>query len=426
MQITRRLGLAALASVLVSTTALAADFNVWGIQTFNPAADRYIGELVTAFGKEKGISAEYSVVPANVLNERLAAAFEGKAPPDAFMTVGAQIGYYMQQGLTIPLDGVLEKMRKVPGGIYENVVGQGVYNGQVQAVPLEIDVTPMYVRTDLFKAAGQPIPDTWDELRASVKAVQGKNPLIQGFGLPVSNANDAEGEIRMVIWSFGGAEFAEDGKTVTFDSPETRAAYQFLADMFLVDKTIPRSALTWDDAGNNTAYQTKRAAVIINPPSVFGWMQENDKELLGNTALIAIPKGPGEKGRRGSSVGAWVWAGAKDAKNHDLTRAWLDYFFEPTRYQEIIAKVGGRWLPIYPDMMKMPTFADVPQYKDFGEMAASGILTGFRGPPTALAGQVNNAKIITAVMQKILVDGMKVGDAVAWGHAEIEKLASKS
>ena len=33
--------------------------------------------------------------PANVLNERLAAAFEAGAPPDAFMQVGAQGLYYM-------------------------------------------------------------------------------------------------------------------------------------------------------------------------------------------------------------------------------------------------------------------------------------------------------------------------------------------
>jgi multiple sugar transport system substrate-binding protein len=425
MTTSRRLVLAALASLAMSGTALAADFNVWGIQTFNPEADRYIGEQLQAFAKEKGISAEYSVVPANVLNERLAAAFEGKAPPDVFMTVGAQIGYYMQQGLTIPLGSVLEKMRQVPGGIFENVVGQGVLNGEVLAVPIEIDVSPMYVRTDFFQKAGVPLPDTWEQLRAGAKAVQAQNPLVAGFGIALSNANDAEGNIRQVIWSFGGAEFAEDGKTVIFNSPETRAAYQFIADMFLVDRTIPRTVLTWDDAGNNTAYQTGRAAVIMNPPSVFFWAQQNDQKLVENTALLPIPKGPGPNGRRGGSVGAWVWAASKDARNHDTARAWLDYFFEPARYEQVIAKVGGRWVPIYKSMMSMPTFTSVPQYAQFGEMAATGIHTGHKGPPTALSGAVNNAKIITNVMQKILVDNMKVEDAVAWGHAEIEKLAAR-
>lgn len=418
-----RLATATLAATFLVGTATAADFNVWGIQTFNPEADRLIGEELAAFAKERGLDAEYSVVPANVLNERLAAAFEGGAPPDVFMTVGGQIGYYMQQGLTIPLDDVLAKMRAVPGGIFENVVPQGLYEGQILAVPIEVDVSPMYVRKDLFEKAGQPLPETWEQLRAGVKAVQAQNPLIQGFGMTLSNANDAEGTIRQVIWSFGGAEFAEDGTTVTFDSPETRAAYRFLADMFLEDRTIPRSVLTWDDAGNNTAYQSGRTAVVMNPPSIFAWMQENDRTLLDNTALIATPKGPGESGRHGSSVSAWVWAVSKAGKNHDGAKAWLDYFFEPERYQAIIAKVGGRWLPIYPSMMTMPTFADVPQYAQFGKMAESGIVTGFRGPPTALSGAVFNAKIVSGVIQKIVVDGMPVEEAVAWGHGEMERLA---
>src|ERR671919_776992 len=168
----RRIGLAASAAILLSGPAFAADFNVWGIQTFNPDADRYIGELVSEFGEANGIEAEYVVVPANVLNERLAAAFEGGAPPDVFMTVGQQIQYYMAQGLTIPLDDVLGDMKAVEGGIYENVVVQGLYEGEVQGLPIELDVVPMYARTDLLEQAGQKLPETWDQFRTAAKAIQ--------------------------------------------------------------------------------------------------------------------------------------------------------------------------------------------------------------------------------------------------------------
>jgi multiple sugar transport system substrate-binding protein len=183
--------------------------------------------------------------------------------------------------------------------------------------------------------------------------------------------------------------------------------------------------LTWDDAGNNTAYQTGRAAFIINPPSVFAWLQENDQELLDNTQLIVIPKGPGPDGINGSPASAWVWAASKDADHHDLAKAWLRYFYEPDRYQQVIESVGGRWLPIYRSMIDLPLFADVPQYAQFGEMAESGIVGGYKGPPSALSGEVFNAKLVTAVAQKILVDGDSVEDAVSWGQAEMEKLAAK-
>jgi multiple sugar transport system substrate-binding protein len=413
------LGSAALA--LWIAQADAADLNVWGLQAFNPAADAYIGELVQEYGKGKGITAEYVVVPANVLNEKLAAAFAAGAPPDAFMQVSAQGLYYMSEGLTTPLDDVLAEMRKVKGGIFENTLPQATFNGSVQALPIEVDVSPMYARKDLLAKVNAGLPQTWDELRKAAQAILKLDPTIQPVGLPMSSANDAEGQIRQVIWSFGGAMFAPDGKTVTFASPETQAAYQFLADM-VAEGTIPRAALTWDDAGNNNAYQTGRAAFIINPPSVYAWMQANDKELLANTALIAPPKGPPPKGQAASGIGSWLWLVPKSSKQIDNAKGWLRYFFEPTRYQAIIEKVGGRWLPIYPDQMAMPLFKDNPDYANFGAMAAAGIIDGYKGPPSAHAAKVNNAKIVTQVMQKILVDGMSTKDAVAWGQAEIEKL----
>ena len=417
--------LLATSAVMLAGAVQAQDLTIWGLQAFNEEADAYIGETVKAFAAERGINAEYVVVPANVLNERLAAAFEGGSPPDVFMQVGSQAQYYPSLGLTLPIPEVLEEMRATEGGIYEGMVSQGLYNGEVHAVPLEVDVVPMYARKDLLAAQGLEVPTTWEELRVAAQKILAADRTITAFALPTSTANDAEGNIRQIVWSFGGAMFAEDGKTVTWDSPETRAAYQFIADMF-AEGTIPRSTLTWDDASNNTAYQTGRAAFAINPPSIYSWMVENDQELLGNTELIAIPVGPGENGRSGSSAGSWVWIVSKATAHPDDAKAWLSYFFQKDRYETLIATVGGRWVPIFPSLTNsMPLFKDTPAFVNFGAMAESGIVDGFKGPPSALNAEVNVAKIVTQSLQKVIVDGQSVDEAVAWAQAEIEKLAAK-
>ena len=417
--------LLATSAMVLAGAAQAQDLTIWGLQAFNEAADQYIGETVKAFGAERGINAEYVVVPANVLNERLAAAFEGGQPPDVFMQVGGQAQYYAALGLTLPIPEILEEMRAVEGGIYEGMVSQAVYNGEVHGVPLEVDVVPMYARKDLLEAQGLGVPTTWEELRTASQKILAADRTITPFALPTSTANDAEGQIKQVVWSFGGAMFAEDGKTVTWNSPETKAAYQFLADMF-AEGTIPRSTLTWDDAGNNTAYQTGRAAFTINPPSIYSWMVDNDQTLLGNTELIAIPKGPGDAGRSGSSAGSWVWIVSKATDRPDDAKAWLSYFFDKGRYETLIDTVGGRWVPIYPSLTaSMPLFKDTPAFANFGAMAESGIVDGYKGPPSALNAEVNVAKIVSNSLQKIIVDGQSVDDAVAWAQAEIEKLAAK-
>ncbi len=422
----KHLLLACAAWLASAAAANAADVTVWGLQTFNTTADEYIGTMVSDFGKAAGVSAEYVVVPANVLNQRLAAAFEAHTPPDAFMQGSGAIQFYISRGLTVPIDDVLADMRKVPGGIYENLVSAGAWQGTIQAVPLEVDTTPMFVRKDLLDEIGKPVPTTWDELREDAKLIQAKHPPISGFGMTVSNSNDAESAIRIVMWCFGGKIMAEDGKTVTFDSPETRSAYQFVADMFLKDRTIPRSALTWDDAGNNVAYQTGRAAFVINPPSIYQWLQQNDQKLLGSTLMVSVPKGPGAKGMIGNAGGDWTWSISKDSKHPDQAKAWLRYFYDPAHYKAVVEKVGGRWVPVYPAMVKtISLFADNPAYAQFDVLARTSIIDGYAGPPNALSGKVFDATILTKALQKVLVDGVSVADAVTWGQAQIEELAKK-
>ena len=421
----RRIGLLTTVALLLGGgAAQAADLTVWGLQAFNQAADAYIGELVKEFGAAKKIDAVYVVVPASVINDRLAASFQGNAPPDAFMQVSQRAQFYIGNNLTVPLDDVLAQMRAVPGGIFENQIAVGRAGDTVQALPLEVDVSPMFTRKDLLDEIGKGVPQTWEELREDAKLIQAKHPQVSGFGMTVSNANDAEGQIRNVIWSFGGKVMGEDGKSVTFDSAETRAAYQFVADMFLVDRTIPRAALTWDDSGNNIAYQTGRAAFVINPPSIWYWMVDNDKTLLGNSMMVSVPKGPGPKGTIGNAVGSWVWQVAKASKHPDYAKEWLRFFYAPEHYRTIIEKVGGRWAPIYPEMLKqLPLFASNPAFADFDKLARNGFTDGYAGPPNVLAGRVYDANILTKVLQKVLVDHEAVGEAVSWGQKEIEALA---
>src|SRR5262249_12634364 len=191
------------AMALGSRRAHAADFTVWGLQAFNQDADQYIGELVREYGRTKNVAAEYVVVPANVLNDRLAAAFQGGAPPDAFMQVSGRAQFYIANNLVIALDDVLADMRRAPGGIFEGQLIVGQSSGGIQALPLEVDVSPLFARRDLLQQVGKEMPTTWAELREAARLIQQRNPQIAGFGMTVSTANDAEGQVRNVIWSFG-------------------------------------------------------------------------------------------------------------------------------------------------------------------------------------------------------------------------------
>ena len=71
----------------------------------------------------------------------------------------------------------------------------------------------------------------------------------------------------------------------------------------------------------------------------------------------------------------------------------------------------------------IPLFADNPAYAQFDTLARTSIIDGYAGPPNALSGKVWDATILTKALQKVLVDGASVEDAVKWGQAQIETLA---
>ena len=94
-----RATVAAACLLFAGVSARAAELTVWGLQTFNTAGDEYLGQMVKDFGKQAGIDAEYVVVPANVLNQRLAASFEAHTPPDA-STLAPNESTYSHNGVS--------------------------------------------------------------------------------------------------------------------------------------------------------------------------------------------------------------------------------------------------------------------------------------------------------------------------------------
>ena len=56
---------------------------------------------------------------------------------------------------------------------------------------------------------------------------------------------------------------------------------------------IPENSASWDDSGNNTAYNSGQAAFVFNPASIFAYLEANDPDLLAETTQAPFPAGSG-------------------------------------------------------------------------------------------------------------------------------------
>ncbi len=115
--------------------------------------------------------------------------------------------------------------------------------GKRYALPLwsHPSIVGLYYNQDLLDEGGVGVPDeTWttDQLASAAAAVtkvngrtyeqMGYNPATQFFN-----------GLSQVIPSFGGQVISDDGKTITIDSPEAKAALQWLTDLFVTSKVAP-------------------------------------------------------------------------------------------------------------------------------------------------------------------------------------------
>src|SRR5258705_12065357 len=117
-----------------------------------------------------------------------------------------------------------------------------------------------------------------------------------------------------------------DNKTVVMNSAENVAGRKMIEAMFKTHKIIPPGTISWDNSGNNKAYQSKQAAFIMNPTSVYAYLDGNDKDLQKVTGLFPVPAV--HKGTVNQSD-TWTYAAFKKTPYPEHPQGQIDYLMHP-------------------------------------------------------------------------------------------------
>ena len=211
---------------------------------------------------------------------------------------------------------------------------------------------------DILEAAKVDPPKTWDEFIEVCKKLQ-KPPKLTGFGMCLGLHTDADNNIINMIWSHGGKLVEDDDKTVALNSPGTVQAVKMIADMYLKHKIIPKGAVSWDNQGNNKAYQSRQVIFVLNASSIYAYLSESDKELYDVTGMLPVPAGPAGPCRSSGHRG--VDALQAQSLPRDRQRVCPVLPWSRRSCATVMEEGGGRWGPPYKgmyedDFWKRPTF----------------------------------------------------------------------
>jgi multiple sugar transport system substrate-binding protein len=396
-----------------------------------PDAQQLIHDDITKFAADKGIQLDLSTANPEVFGDFLAkmvAAVQAGNPPDVSYHTISVPQMYSQDILEDVSDVVEDLISKYGTTVPQQAEFNAKIDGKWWSVPFSCNAAGWFARKDVFDAAGIDVStlDTWDKRRDACLAVSNPDKKMWGWGLTVNKSGDGHGLISGIIQSYGGSFTDETGLKVTFNSPETVAAVQWLADTYMLDKykpMLPPGVESWTDTSNNEAYLAGTIALTTNQPSVYAAAKANNPDVFANTAVLHGPKTPNGPLLEGGNI---FWFSIfKGAKNVDAAKDLIRYMIDPAQFNAVVKQGGGLNLPAYKNLWTDDIVAADPNFGVFRDILFNPVLYyGLSHPakPSALIDSINAAAITSQMMANIISGGMSVADAVKDANDKIVAL----
>ncbi len=389
-------------------------------------------ETVTRFAADKGVDLDISTTNPESFGDfmgKLQAAVAAGNPPDLAYTSNVSISQMHVLGLLEDVTDVVDEAVSSYGQIMPgtNAAKVAQFDGAWEAVPLIANTTGYFVRGDKLAEIGvDPATDlvTYDQRRDAALAMSDPDNEFWGWGLTPNQSGDGFGFLMSVINSFGGHFTDETGQIVQFDSPETLAAVEWLAETYTSEMyapMIPPGVLSWTDISNNEAYLASTIGYTHNAFSVYAASKLNDPELFANTLLLVAPFGPANIDQRGGGIGGWLTV-FKGAPNADLAKELSLNLLDPVNFTPMSAVAGGLFMPAYENLWTEELLAADPNFAIIKEQVSIEnpfIGSSWPANPNAAIDAIRAQGIVEQMVANITSGRMNPADAVKDAHQKI-------
>jgi multiple sugar transport system substrate-binding protein len=203
-----------------------------GVQTL-------IRDTVQQFADDKGIALDISTANAEAFGDfvsKMQASVAAGNPPDIAYQSNISVSQLNLLGLVEDVTDVVEELessygRMMPG---TNAAKNALFDGEWKSIPFATSATGYYNRRDKLVEADVDLDalETFDQRRDAALISSDPENEYWGWGCTPNQSGDGWGFLMMVINGFGGSYTDETGLVVTFDSPETLAAVEWLTETY--------------------------------------------------------------------------------------------------------------------------------------------------------------------------------------------------
>lgn len=291
-------------------------------------------------------------------------------------------------------------------------------NGTFIGIPVNGNVQVLYYRRDLYEEKGLEPPKTWDDLIKNA-AVFHDPPRMYGM---IQRA-----ERSSVTYNFGPYLFSHGGSiykdpvggdwTITFNSPEARAAMQKYLELR-------------DTAGHENAHaigqgemiqymRTGKAAHAIAVIAAWGGMDDPDKSaVIGKMGAALIPAGPA---KHSSSLGHWEASIPKNIPDENKTEA-LNFLKWLVKKENQIKYIQNGAVPVRCDLI-YSELAKEDQFRFIEALGQNSDVADFLAP---LVQAVESTSITNLFLNQIVAGELSIEDGLNKAADELYEMATKA
>ncbi len=301
---------------------------------------KLLTDYVPQFEEATGAKVNYETPSFPIYNQRIDVELStGGSSYDVLNVTFIYIGRWIGAGWFVPLEPYLKDLQKTPADWQPDDFLPGATaafrdaSGKLYAIPWTADIYMAgAARYDLFEKAGKTMPDTFDDVADTMKAVHMKD------GIPAFLPENHYGW-SFIPWlqGFGGNVFRDPPEDLTpvLDTPEAIAAADFFAK--LLREYGPDGVISYTYDQVVATLKAGRANYSPNGQIFLVQMGAKDSKVASTCNFSMCPAGP--KGRF-PGVATHGWGIPTGSKNKDAAWQFITWAMSKPIIRKMVVERG--------------------------------------------------------------------------------------
>jgi multiple sugar transport system substrate-binding protein len=374
--------------------------------------------------KHPNIKVKPQLIAIKGIAERINTALVGGNPPDI---MGVYTDVYPRAASQGYFADLTERARKdnIKGSDYiSGLWDMLLVDGKLYGLPNVVNgVHFFYWNKAMFKEAGydpDKAPPNWSDMeQKAVKLTKTKAGKLDVVGLNVMEYNFGAALMFMkFIYNNGGSLLSDDGRKVTFNTPEGKETVELL--IRLADKQggieniIALQSQFIEASGSTYPFFFGKEAMIFSGVYLLGMVKDAAPDL--DFGMAPIPVGPSGKGPRDLHLGTWSWVIPKASEKQDAAWELVKWIGNGDGHRDFMkAQLRPSMVRKHNEVDNLEYYkANNPHWDTIVEVMGNGV--GI--PANPVSGVIDES--IKQFTEEAIYRTKTIDEALSWGEKQIQ------